>query len=238
MRRWRTFLALTLACGLLAVPATAGAHDWSSGCSGDDFGPGCTITAAEYLPAVWQANEFEIQTGQLAQQRAESTAVRDLGAMLVTDHTAFQQQVEALAGTLSITLPTTLSAEQQAWVSQLEGLSGADFDRAWLQIQWRAHKLALALTLRAAICGETPELRALAQGALPVITRHLAEVRSLLIALAGSHEGNGGRGDDGHGHGHGNCGQGRNHHRHGQGHGHAYAYGHHKACADRHHHHH
>jgi putative membrane protein len=226
MRRWQILL---LALALMAAPA-ATARAWGD----DHFDSGCTITAAAYLPAVWQANQFEITAGQLAQQRGEATAVRDLGTMLVTDHTALQQQVEALAGTLGITLPTDVNAQQQAWLNQLGTLSGSAFDRAWLQIQWRAHKLALALTLRAAICGDTPEVRALAQAALPVITRHLAEIRLALLALP-SHGGNGGHHE---GHGHGNCGQGRSHHRHGHGRGHAYAYGHDKACSDQHHHHH
>jgi putative membrane protein len=220
MRRWKIILALALTCGLLAVPGTAGAHGvpWDD----DAYGPGCTITAAEYLPLAWQSNQFEIESGQLAQQRAESTAVRDLGAMLVQDHSALQGQITTVAGTLGVTLPTTLDPTQQAYVSQLSALSGAAFDHVWLKIQWRVHKVALALNLRAAVCGDVPPVQTLGQGALPIITHHLAELRALLLARP-----QGGKG------GHGQCG--RSHHGHGHGHGRGHAYGHAKnACFDRH----
>jgi predicted outer membrane protein len=227
-------LALMLACGLLAVPvaaAQAGSSGGDDRCFGFDDST-CTISAATYLPLAAQSNQFEITTGQLAQQRGESTTVRDLGAMLVQDHTALLEQITTLAATLNITLPTGLDAQQQALVDQLGQLSGADFDRAWLRIQWRVHKQALLLNLRAAVCGETPEIRTLAQGALPVITRHLAELRLALQALAGDDD----DGNGNHGNGHnGNCDHSHKHH--GRGH----AYGHRKACVDRHgneHHHH
>jgi hypothetical protein len=119
-------------------------------------------------------------------------------------------------------------------------LSGPKFDRVWLKVQWRVHQEALALLLRAAICGDVPEIRALAQATLPAITRHLAELRAALAAFPGHHgdddHGDHDHGDDDHGdHDHGDDdhgdddngkhrghSQGKGHFQHGNGHG----YGH------------
>lgn len=167
------------------------------------------ISAQVFLPAAAQGNRFEIVTGQLAQQRAESNEVRALGAMFVTDHTRLLQQGSAVAAELGVTLPEGLSPQQQAIVDRLARLSGRSFDAAWTAAQIAAHKQALWLHLRAAIRGEQPQIRTLAQGALPIITHHLGEL--LDLAAAGHdhgddhgerdhHHGDGDRHDRGHRH--------------------------------------
>jgi predicted outer membrane protein len=142
------------------------------------------LPAAVFLPKAAAGNRFEIVTGQLAQQRAQSDAVKALGAMFVTDHTAALQQVTQVAATLGISLPAGLDPMQQAIVNRLQTLSGAEFDAAWVQAQILAHRMALRLHLRAAIRGENDAVRTLGQNALPVITKHLGE----LLDIAG-HDG-------------------------------------------------
>jgi putative membrane protein len=140
------------------------------------------VSAADFLPKAAAGNRFEIVTGQLAQQRAQSSAIKDLGAMFVTDHTAALAQVTAVASQLGVDLPAGLDPEQQAIVDQLQTLSGADFDAAWLKAQLVAHRKALLLHLRAAIRGENDAIRTLGQGALPVITKHLGELIDLALS--------------------------------------------------------
>jgi predicted outer membrane protein len=139
------------------------------------------LPAAVFLPKAAAGNRFEIVTGQLAQQRAQSDAVKALGAMFVTDHTAALQQVTQVAGNLGVSLPPGLDPMQQAIVDRLQTLTGAEFDAAWLHAQIPAHRMALRLHLRAAIRGENDAVRMLGQNALPVITKHLGE----LLDIAG-----------------------------------------------------
>ena len=134
-------------------------------------------------------NLFEIVTGQLAQERASSDAVRALGAEFVADHTALLQQGRAVAAQLGIVVPEALTPEQQRIVERLQRLHGKRFDRAWLEAQIVAHQQALELHLRAAIRGEVPEIRTLAQGALPTITHHYGQ----LLDLTDDHRGYDGR---------------------------------------------
>jgi hypothetical protein len=89
-------------------------------------------------------------------------------------------------------VPPGLDPKAQAVADRLATLSGDAFDRAWLRAQLWAHEKALALNLRGAIRGETPEIRTLGQGALPVIAHHLAD----LLDLAEAADDDGDRGDD------------------------------------------
>jgi putative membrane protein len=146
------------------------------------------LPAAVFLPKAAAGNRFEIVTGQLAQQRAQSDAVKALGAMFVADHTAALQQVTQVAETLGVSLPPGLDPMQQAIVDRLQTLTGAEFDAAWLQAQIPAHRMALRLHLRAAIRGENDAVRMLGQNALPVITKHLGELLDI-AGNAGYHHG-------------------------------------------------
>lgn len=147
------------------------------------------VPATVFLPRAASANQFEIVTGRLAQQRARSAAIRDLGAMFVTDHTALLQQGAQVAQQLGVNAPPRLNRRQQAVADRLARLSGSAFDAAWLRAQLMAHRQALALALAGAIRGENDAIRTLAQGALPVIARHFGELIDLAEASGRHHHG-------------------------------------------------
>src|SRR5215212_786546 len=181
-----------VALGLLAPVAAAsdgsghGSPWWS-----DDPAP---ISAQEFLTAAAASNQFEIVTGQLAQERASAPEIKALGAEFVEHHTMLLQQGRAVATKLGITVPETLTPKQQRIVARLQQLSGKRFDRKWLIAQIAAHREALALNLRGAIRGDVPEIRTLAQGALPFITQHYGQ----LLDLAGNYKWSHHYGDDSH----------------------------------------
>jgi len=191
----RKLAVLAVATGIAALPAWAGATPdrTTHRVPTDHHGHhghhrSAVLPAAVFLPKAAAGNRFEIVTGQLAQQRAQSDAVKALGAMFVTDHTAALQQVTQVAATLGISLPAGLDPMQQAIVDRLQTLSGAEFDAAWLHAQIQAHRMALRLHLRAAIRGENDAVRTLGQNALPVITKHLGELLDI-AGDAGYHHG-------------------------------------------------
>src|SRR4051794_30430881 len=164
--------------GVVAAPATASGGPGHQDRSGHSRSSGelRLLPARVYLPEAAQSNQFEIVTGQLAQERGQSSAVKALGAMFVADHTALLQQGAQVAQQLGIPAPATLDARRQAIVDRLRTLSGARFDAVWLRVQLAAHQQALALNLLAAIRGENASIRTLGQGALPIVTRHFGEL--------------------------------------------------------------
>jgi predicted outer membrane protein len=177
MRRLIRPLAVTVAVvGLMAAPGAAVANTHHHRHHARPLG---LVPAKVFLPRAARANEFEIVTGQLAQQRARSQTVRDLGAMFVTDHTALLAQGAQVAQQLGVTAPPQLNRRQQAVVTRLQHLNGAAFDSAWLRAQLAAHVSAVALNLAGAIRGGNDAIRTLAQGALPIVTKHLGELLDL-----------------------------------------------------------
>ena len=83
-------VGLIMTPAVTAAPASARDHDrpgHGHHAHGDRW-LARDITDAEFLTKAAQSNRFEILTGELAQERASAAVVKELGAMLVRDHTA------------------------------------------------------------------------------------------------------------------------------------------------------
>jgi predicted outer membrane protein len=179
----RSFAVLAMTLGLAAAPGVAAAHGRHHHRHGHHRSgtPAGLVRASVFLPKAASANQFEIVTGRLAQQRAQSAAIRDLGGMFVTDHSALLQQGADVAKQLGVNALPQLDPYQQAIADRLATLSGPAFDAAWLHAQLAAHQSALALNLAGAIRGENDAVRTLAQGALPSVAKHLGELIDLAV---------------------------------------------------------
>jgi putative membrane protein len=134
----------------------------------------------QYLQTLHQVNLFEITTGNLAQQKAQNQQVKDLGKMFVTDHTQLDQTVQSTAQQLNVQLPSEPSADQQKVINQLNNLSGADFDKAWVTAQLAGHVQAIQATQTQISQGSEQSVVQLAQDALPTLQAHY----DALVALA------------------------------------------------------
>ncbi|GAA2880344.1 DUF4142 domain-containing protein [Streptomyces mexicanus] len=103
------------------------------------------------------AGLWELPAGQQAERKGTTDAVRTAGQRLVQGHTALDQRVRAVAGTLGLPLPNEPGARQKRWLAGLDAAHGADYDRSF------------ANTLRTA-CGRLlpliAEVRASTQNAL------------------------------------------------------------------------
>lgn len=93
------------------------------------------------------ANTWDIETGTLAEKKASSKEVRDFGHMIARDHRMVRQQGRDLAKKLGVT-PTppkdfAMANDHAAAMKQLEGLSGKQFDKAFLEHEVAFHKAVL-----------------------------------------------------------------------------------------------
>jgi putative membrane protein len=121
---------------------------------------------------------YEIQSSQMASSRAENGAMRSFAQMMITDHTSTTQQLMAAAQAAQLPPMTPRLLPMHAdMLARLQARSGADFDREYATQQLMAHEQALALHSNYAARGDTPALRAVASGAVPVVSRHRDMVR-------------------------------------------------------------
>lgn len=137
---------------------------------------GADATAdADFFRQAMDGNRKEVALGKLAQEQAQDQAVKDYAAMMVTDHTAMQQQVAAAAGMADAAMP----ADDPSVTADLEGKTGADFDRAYIDMMVADHEKTVAMFEDAAQDAASETARSLAASALPKLREHLQKAREL-----------------------------------------------------------
>ena len=143
------------------------------------------LYAPNYLGIAGSSDQFEIQSGQLAQQMSQNPAVRQIGQMLVTDHTNSTQQLLAAAQSAGIAPPPPgMRPEHAAMLQQIQSAPPGQFDVVFRDVQIQAHQQALQLHQNYAAGGDTPALRTAATNIVPVVQNHLNMLQGLQVMAA------------------------------------------------------
>jgi predicted outer membrane protein len=140
--------------------------------------------AADFVNRATISNMFEIQSSQLAQQKAQNDRVRQFAQSMVQDHTAAGDKLKsATQGIQGVTVPTSLDQPRQQMVQTLQSASGPGFDRDYIQMQVTAHRDAVSLFDQYAQNGDNQQLKQFAQQTLPALREHLQSVEQIQNTL-------------------------------------------------------
>ncbi len=147
------------------------------------IGSGASAAAAnrldqKFIDNAIQGNLAEIRMGQLAQQKGQSEDVKSYGQMLVTDHTAANDQAKKVADQIGVTPPTGPSAKQNAMYNKMSKLTGAEFDRTFARAMVADHKKDIAEYKRESERKNDP-VADLAKQTLPTLQKHLDAAEKL-----------------------------------------------------------
>lgn len=116
----------------------------------------------------------EAEAGKMAAEKASDPKVKEFGEHLQKDHSAANMKLAQLASTKGITVSETLEGDARAQLDDLAKLSGAEFDRAFMErFGVAAHEKAIALFEREAKEGQDPDIRAFAEQSLATLRTHL-----------------------------------------------------------------
>lgn len=74
----------------------------------------------------------EVELGQLAEHEGQSSAVREFGQRMVSDHSKANAHLKELAAAAGIPLPDTPDAAHRMMREQLDLVHGAAFDRTYI----------------------------------------------------------------------------------------------------------
>ncbi len=133
----------------------------------------------DFLTEAAQSNLFEIEASRVALARGGSAAVRRFAEATLRDRVSVDTDLEQLATSVGVVLPTRLSDEFQARLAVLEQLTGSDFDRAYARnVGVLAPEQALAAFERAAD-PDGARVQRFAANQIPALRAHLAQGRRL-----------------------------------------------------------
>jgi len=137
---------------------------------------GPTVLAAgaapqEFIKDAIEGNLAEVQAGRLAQQKAASPEVRELGARLEHDHAAANAKAEQVAQSLGVKVPGEPGAKLKQMYHELSVFSGEAFDRQFIQDMVQNHKEDIAKYEKAA--QSASPVAQYAEQTLPDLQKHL-----------------------------------------------------------------
>lgn len=168
-----------LAPALLVTPATLAVAQKEKAAAAEKSKQ-TDAKAANFVKKAAVGGMFEVQSSELALQKATDSKVKEFAKMMVTDHQAANDKLKSTVQSAQLpSPPTELDAKHKKIMDKLQSASGRAFDRAYIDAQLKAHKEAVELFSNYAKKGQNKELQDFAQQTLPTLEQHLKQVRSL-----------------------------------------------------------
>jgi len=143
---------------------------------------GRTADEREFINKAAQGGQMEVLAGKLAVQRALDPAVKDFGQKMASDHTAANAQLKKLAESKLVNLPDSVSPEEHTALGKLEGLTGADFDKAYSRMMVKDHETDISDFQKEIKKGQDADVKAFAEQTLPTLQHHLMLAKRLSAA--------------------------------------------------------
>lgn len=138
------------------------------------------INAQDFASAAASSDMFEIQSSELALQKAQSAEVKDFAQMMIKDHQDASKNLMAAAKEDGMTVPSEMTEKH---VAELEKINGAsEFDATYVNAQLAAHQEAIQLMTTFAQNGDSAALKAHAAKTAPIIQMHLEHAQKLSAA--------------------------------------------------------
>lgn len=128
---------------------------------------------AQFLVDAADINMQEIKLGELAQQKGTAADIKDLGKMMVAEHTQALKDLTKLAESKSIVLPASVSEDGQKKYDNLNGKTGKDFDKEYADEMVKGHQDAINKFEKASSDSEDADVRNWASSMLPSLRTHL-----------------------------------------------------------------
>ena len=150
------------------------------------------VTDAQIASIILTANQVDIDAGKLATSLSTSDEVKAFARLMVTDHTGVNRAATDLAGKLNVTPqdnPTSqsLQADGDKNLAHLKTLTGAAFDKAYIDREVAYHQQVIDALDKTLIPGATnEELKALLVKVRPAFVAHLEHAKRLQASASRS----------------------------------------------------
>lgn len=156
--------------------------------TGTPAAPPVSVDTPTYVQTAASGDMFEIQSSQLALTRSKDAAVRSFAEQMVKDHQASTAALkQAVNGVEGATIPASMTPKHADMLRALQGATGAEFDRLYVEQQRTAHAEAMDLHRAMADRADAPAgLKTFARNTLGVVEGHHGALMQMPANVAGS----------------------------------------------------
>ncbi|HYD98992.1 MAG TPA: DUF4142 domain-containing protein [Alphaproteobacteria bacterium] len=126
----------------------------------------------------------EITLSQMALQKSQNPQVRQFAQQMIADHRPMLAEMGVTAQSQGLTVPNQIDPGRMHHSMMLSQMTGADFDRRYIQVSVMEHMKAADLLQSHAMHSQNPANKALAAKNLPLVQQHLAMAQQLMQQMA------------------------------------------------------
>jgi putative membrane protein len=138
-----------------------------------------TQNEKQFVDKAAQINMTEAHLGQMAQNKGQDQAIKNFGQELVNDHTQAYNRLSAIAQENGYTVPKSIDQQYQSEISNLQNVSGQQFDQQFSQKEVQDHQQALNWFRSEEQNLQNPDLKAYATQTAATIEKHLNMAQNL-----------------------------------------------------------
>lgn len=144
---------------------------------------------AQIAAIVVAANQVDVDAGRFAEQKAGNNVVKSFARQMVADHTASNKSVSELAEKLKLkpeesATSASLKSGGAETMARLKGLSGPEFDKAYIDSEVAFHQKVLdAIDKTLTPHARNEALKALLMKTRPAIAAHLEHARQIQSSM-------------------------------------------------------
>jgi len=120
-----------------------------------------------------QTDMTEAHIGQMAENQAARTDVKDFAKTLVQEHTESYENLTRLAAKTGVSIPKGINAAKHPAIRQLVRLKGTRFDRDFARDEIAADRQEIAVFKREAARGHDADAKSFAVKTIPILEKDL-----------------------------------------------------------------
>jgi putative membrane protein len=139
----------------------------------------------EFIEKAAKGGMAEVELGKLAQEHASNDQVKQFASKMVTDHSKANEELRQLAQEKGVTMPAGGSHMDNHEMSKLAKLTGADFDREYMNHMVKDHQKDVKEFQKEANKAKDPDVRNFAAKTLPTLQEHLQLAQNADQSVAG-----------------------------------------------------
>jgi|HubBroStandDraft_6_1064221.scaffolds.fasta_scaffold553471_2 putative membrane protein len=125
----------------------------------------------------------KISLGQLAQEKSQNAAVKEFGKFMVSENTKLSEQLKVIFAQEKLQFPANLNDEYEAAYKRLAQLSGAAFDKAYVQEMLDEYTQDIAEYELQSSSGQDAAITQFATKTLPTLRDYLKAATQMVVQI-------------------------------------------------------
>jgi len=143
-----------------------------------------------FLYQLAQEDKSEINLAKLAIAKSTNSQVQSYAKSILDNDPAMGQRAKTIAAQKRVIVPEVANTDQKARFDRLSELSGAEFDKAYMQYEVQRQQQELQLIEQAAAAAQDQDVKNYAMNETPLVLKTAQTAKIIASALEPSTNGN------------------------------------------------